>query len=66
MSKTSIFVVRVECSGAPESVLAEVYPTKAQALARCEALEREDGYDITFFDEVLVGPEGADCEFFNR
>jgi len=30
-------------------------------------LEGEDfGYEITWYDEVKVGPEGADCEFANR
>jgi len=44
-----------------------VYPTAELAKARMAVLEGEDfGYEITWYDEVKVGPEGADCEFANR
>jgi hypothetical protein len=44
-----------------------VYPTAKLALARIAVLEGEDfGYEITWYDEVKVGPEGADCELANR
>lgn len=65
MSKTSIFVVRAESDGAPESMLAGLYPSKKLAVERIRSLI-DEGFDIAWFDEVLVGPEGADCEFFNR
>ena len=64
---TSIFIVRAENSGAPESMIYGVYPTAELARARCAVLEGEDfEYDFAFFDEVKVGPMGADCEFANR
>jgi hypothetical protein len=64
---TSIFIVRAEDSGAPESIIYGVYPTVELAQARCAVLEGEDfGHDFAFIDEVKVGPEGADCEFANR
>jgi len=64
---TSIFIVRAEDRGAPESIIYGVYPTVELALARCAVLEGEDfGHGIVFYDEVKVGPMGADCEFYNR
>jgi len=64
---TSIFIVRAEDSGAPESIIYGVYPTAELAKARCAVLEGEDfGHEFAFFDEVKVGPNGADCEFANR
>ena len=63
----SIFIVRAEYEGAPESIIYGVYPTAELAKARMAVLEGEDfGYEITWYDEVKVGPEGADCEFANR
>jgi hypothetical protein len=44
-----------------------VYPTAKLALARIAVLEGEDfGHEFAWYDEVKVGPEGADCEFANR
>jgi len=66
---TSIFIVRAEDRGAPESIIYGVYPTAKLAEARCAVLEdsRQDFcHDFVWFDEVKVGPEGADCEFANR
>jgi len=64
---TSIFIVRAEDFGAPESIIYGVYPTVELARARMAVLEGEDfGHGIVFYDEVKVGPEGADCEFYNR
>jgi len=64
---TSIFIVRAEDGGAPESIIYGVYPTAELAKARCAVLEGEDfGHEFAFFDEVKVGPNGADCEFANR
>jgi len=64
---TSIFIVRAEDSGAPESMIYGVYPTVELAKARIAVLEGEDfEHDYAWFDEVKVGPEGADCEFANR
>ena len=64
---TSIFIVRAEYCGAPESIIYGVYPTAELAQARCAVLEGEEfGYEITWYDEVKVGPEGADCELANR
>jgi hypothetical protein len=64
---TSVFIVRAEYRGAPESHIYGVYPTAKLALARIAVLEGEEfGYEITWYDEVKVGPEGADCEFANR
>ena len=78
MTKTSVFVVRGEQSGAPESYLLGVYPTKELAEARCKALQYDESidydaddapeqfYEFVWYDEVLVGAEGADCFFSNR
>jgi len=72
---TSIFIVRAEyrgplwryASGAPESIIYGVYPTVELALGRCQDLVGEDfGYEIAWYDEVKVGPNGADCECANR
>ena len=64
---TSIFIVRAEDRGAPESMIYGVYPTAKWARARIAVLEGEDfGHDFAWYDEVKVGPEGADCEFANR
>jgi hypothetical protein len=64
---TSIFIVRAENSGAPESIIYGVYPTVELALARCAVLEGEDfEYEITWYDEVKVSAMGADCELANR
>jgi hypothetical protein len=64
---TSIFIVRAEDRGAPESMIYGVYPTAKLAKARIAVLEGEDfGHEFAWYDEVKVGPEGADCEFANR
>ena len=64
---TSIFIVRAEYRGAPESIIYGVYPTAKLAEARIAVLEGEDyGYEITWYDEVKVGANGADCELANR
>ena len=64
---TSIFIVRAEDRGAPESIIYGVYPTAKLALARIAVLEGEDfEHDYAWFDEVKVGANGADCEFANR
>jgi len=64
---TSIFIVRAEDRGAPESMIYGVYPTAKLAEARIAVLEGEDfGHDFAWYDEVKVGPMGADCEFANR
>ena len=66
---TSIFIVRAEDRGAPESTIYGVYPTATLALARMAVLEdsRHDFcHDFVWYDEVKVGPMGADCEFCNR
>jgi len=64
---TSVFIVRAEYRGAPESTIYGVYPTAELAKARMAVLEGEDfGYEIVFYDEVLVGANGADCELANR
>jgi len=63
----SIFIVRAEYEGAPESIIYGVYPTAELAKARMAVLEGEDfGHEIVFYDEVKVGPEGADCVLANR
>ena len=62
---TSIFIVRGEYRGGPESYIYGVYPTVALALARVQAIE--DQYDEdAWYDEVKVGPNGADCEISNQ
>ena len=64
---TSIFIVRAEDRGAPESIIYGVYPTAKLAEARIAVLEGEDfEHDFAWYDEVKVGPMGADCEFANR
>ena len=64
---TSIFIVRAEYRGAPESTIYGVYTTVELAQARMDVLEGEDfGYEIVFYDEVKVGANGADCELANR
>ena len=66
---TSIFIVRAENRGAPESIIYGVYPTAKLAKARMAVLEDSRGdfcHDFVWFDEVKVGPEGADCELANR
>ena len=64
---TSIFIVRAEDRGAPESIIYGVYPTAKLALARIAVLEGEDfGHEYAWFDEVKVSAVGADCEFANR
>ena len=65
---TSIFIVRAENDGAPESYIYGVYPTVELARARVEFLETDEEYKMEFawYDEVKVGPEGTDCELANR
>ena len=65
---TSIFIVRAENGGAPESIIYGVYPTKELAMKRVTFLEEDDdyGYEFVWYDEVNVGPNGADCQLFNR
>ena len=59
------YVVRAEVDGQPESYLAGVYPTEALAQARCDELEA-DGYDLTWYDVVEMGPMGGSCLEANR
>ena len=65
---TSIFIVRAEDRGCPESYIYGVYPTVELARARVKFLETDEEYGMEFawYDEVKVGPEGADCELANR
>ena len=65
---TSVFIVRAENRGAPESYIYGVYPTAELAQARVKVLETEEpyGYEFAWYDEVKVGPDGADCELCNR
>ena len=66
---TSIFIVRAEDRGAPESIIYGVYPTVELARARMALLEDSRHafcHDFVWYDEVTVGPNGADCEFANR
>jgi len=66
---TSIFIVRAEDRGAPESIIYGVYPTVELAQARMAVLEdsrHEFCHDFVWYDEVKVGPAGADCECPNR
>jgi hypothetical protein len=64
----SIFIVRAESGGCPESYIMGVYPTKELAYKRITFLENdmEYGFEYVWFDEILVGPDGGDCEFCNR
>ena len=66
INMTSIFIVRAENRGAPESIIFGVYPTAALAEARANFLEAEEEYDFAWYDEVKVGSNGADCEIYNR
>ena len=65
---TSIFIVRAEDRGAPESTIYGVYPTAKLAIARVLFLQADEdyGHEFAWFDEVKVGANGADCEFVNR
>ena len=65
---TSIFIVRAEDRGAPESIIYGVYPTAELATARVKFLETDEdyGHEFAWYDEVKVGPDGADCELYNR
>ena len=65
---TSIFIVRAEDRGAPESIIYGVYPTAKLASARVLFLRTDEayGHEYVWFDEVKVGAEGADCELANR
>ncbi len=67
---TKVYIVRGEQSGAPESIIFGVYPTEALAAARVEFLEDDEAeewsLDYVWFDVVTVGPNGADCEIYNR
>ena len=64
---TSIFIVRAEHRGAPESYICGVYPTAELAKVRIQVLEGEDfGLELAWYDEVKVGADGADCLFANR
>jgi len=67
---TSIFIVRAENGGCPESYIYGVYPTVELAEARVKFLETDtdenNAYEYAWYDEVKVGPEGADCELANR
>ena len=57
---TSIFIVRAENRGAPESMIYGVYPTVKLAEARCAVLKGEDFcHDFVWYDEVKVGTNGA-------
>jgi len=62
---TSIFIVRAEDGGAPESTIFGVYPTAELAKARMAVL-KGFGFEFAWYDEVKVGPNGADCEETNR
>ena len=64
---TSIFIVRAEHRGAPESYICGVYPTAELAKVRIQVLEGEDfGLEFAWYDEVKVSSDGADCFFANR
>ena len=66
---TSVFIVRAEDRGAPESTIYGVYPTVELAKARIAVLRDEDfgyGDGDAWYDEVKVGANGADCELYNR
>ena len=65
---TSIFIVRAENGGCPESYIYGVYPTVELALARVKFLETDEdfGYEYAWYDEVKVGANGADCQLANR
>ena len=63
---TSIFIVRAEDRGAPESYICGVYPTAELAKARIAVIENEFGLQFAWYDEVKVGANGADCFFANR
>ena len=62
---TSVFIVRAENRGAPESYICGVYPTAELAQARVKVLETDEqhGYEFAWYDEVQVG---ADCVLCNR
>jgi hypothetical protein len=60
----SVFIVRAQNGKEPESYLCGVYPTKKLAVARCKIAELE--FEYAWYDEVKVGPNGADCLFSNR
>jgi len=65
---TSVFIVRGENGGCPESFIYGVYPTAELAAARVEFLETDEDYEMEYawFDEIKVGANGADCEVCNR
>ncbi len=65
---TKIYIVRAESGGAPESIIYGVYPTEELATARVNFLKNDEdyGYEFAWFDVVTVGPNGADCELYNR
>jgi len=62
---TKVFIVRAEVRGAPESIIAGLYPTKAQAESRCQEME-EEGYDLAWYDIANVTAQGADLKLYNR
>jgi hypothetical protein len=62
---TKVFIARAEVRGAPESIIAGLYPTKAQAERRCRQME-EEGYDLTWYDIANVTAQGADLNLYNR
>jgi hypothetical protein len=69
MTKTSVYIVRAENSGCPESYMCGVYPTEELAEKRIAILEDEDGeycFEYAWYDEVKVGENGADCFECNR
>jgi hypothetical protein len=65
---TSIFIVRAENGGCPESYIYGVYPTVELALARVKflATSMSLGMTMAWYDEVKVGANGADCQLANR
>lgn len=64
MTKTKIYIVRAEDGGAPESLIAGVYPTLELAMAREVALDGD--FEFIWTDIIEVGPDGADCMIQNR
>ena len=62
---TLVFIVRAETRGCPESYICGVYPTAELAQARVDFM-LTDGMDLAWYDEVKVGPDGADCMLCNR
>ena len=68
---TSVFIVRA-CNQritrygdviADEGYMCGVYPTKELAMARINFVKEDEDlrFDSAWYDEIKVGPNGADC-----